>query len=157
MAAVFELVSDKTETLELYKVFVETITATEQRRQAFGAFYTSLIAAGAALAGADEEIDFLWIAVIALGVSIVWFLTIQYFHRLASAKFAVVASMESELAIRPFELEWYHFKNKIGPNGDAVPRPLSRWTLKHFDQVVPVAVMAASVVYLTFRAYAALR
>ena len=158
--------SDREEVLELYKAFVDTITANEQRRQTLSAFYTSLIAAAGALLASDHQYEPIWIAVVVLIVSTIWFLSVRYFRRLASAKFAVIRQMEAHFSIRPFELEWHHFKHKTaetkkgGEEGnlevdEAKPeqRKWARWTLTHYDQVIPLLAVVASGVYLFLQIY----
>ncbi|RLA40130.1 MAG: hypothetical protein DRR42_26365 [Gammaproteobacteria bacterium] len=144
--------TDKVEILELYKTFVETITANEQRRQSLSAFYTSLIAIGAAALGSESGFDPVWIVLAILIVSVIWFLTMRYFSRLASAKFQVINEMERNFTIRPFEQEWHYFKNKPSKDGKStVPRSWSRWTLTHFDQVMPALATMCSIAYLIHR------
>lgn len=146
--------TDRAEILELYKVFVDTITANEQRRQTLSAFYTSLIAAGAALLGSGRHYDPVWIVSAVLVVSLIWFLTMRYFRRLAQAKFKVIGEMETHFELRPFELEWRHFKNKSSTDSETVkPRKWSRWTLTHFDQVIPLLAAISSAGYLLYRVF----
>lgn len=147
--------TEKSEIIELYSVFVGTVTASEQRRQTLSAFYTSLIAAGAAVLGSGSEFDSAWIVSAILIVSVIWFMTMRYFRRLASAKFKVIREMESHFSMQPFDMEWHHFKNKPSKDGESmIPRRWSQWTLTHFDQVVPLLATVFSTAYLIYRAFA---
>jgi hypothetical protein len=142
--------TEKEQILELYKTFVETITANEQRRQALSAFYTSLIAAGGA-ASNSSAFDSELLALAILIVSLIWLVSVRYFRRLAWAKFAVIHEMESHFALRPFEREWQYFTTTTDAKRRLVPRRWSRWTLTHFDQVIPSLTAAASLCYLLYR------
>ncbi|TXL12628.1 hypothetical protein BMR04_15250 [Methylococcaceae bacterium HT3] len=72
--------NDMQNIVEIYGVYVQTITANEQRRQALSAFYLSVVAAGIALLASEKEIEYLAIAVPISIVSLVWLSTIQYFR-----------------------------------------------------------------------------
>ena len=55
-----------------------------------------------------------YLAGLGLVISIVWFLTVRYFRRLADAKFDVIKKMEASLPVSPFELEHNAYKAKRG-------------------------------------------
>ena len=107
-----QTMTDKEEALELYKTYVDTITANEQRRQQLAAFYLSLVAAGIALLGTIKGIDPLAVLGPMFVIAAVWYATIRYFRRLAQAKFKVIAELESHFTIRPFQLEHRYYKSK---------------------------------------------
>ena len=132
------------EMLELYKTYVETITANESRRQSISALYVSLIAAAGALLASDTESNEVWIAAAILIVSVVWFLSVRYFARLARAKFDVIERMESTFSFAPFAVEWEQFKS----DGASSRLGLSGWTLTRFDQVIPGLSAACSCAFL---------
>ncbi len=147
--------TERQETLELYKTFVETITANEHRRQSLSAVYTSLIASALALVASDAEFDLAWISLGVFVVALVWFLSVRYFRRLAAAKFEVVKKMEREFCIQPFALEWLYFKHKAPKEKGDGPekRKWARVTLTHYDQAVPLLAMLFSGGYLLWLAY----
>ena len=149
------------EAIELYKTYVETITANEHRRQSIGALYTSLIAAAGVLLASDREFDPHWIALGVLVISGVWLASVRYFIRLAQAKFVVIRQLEDQFSIKPFRREWQAFKQHEKPgetevSGDDTPLTESEarrarwsmWTLTHYDQVVPGMAGLTSLAYL---------
>ena len=71
---------------------------------------------------------------------------------MASAKFKIIAEMESHFAIKPFELELWRFKKKPAKESDGwVAQKCSRWTLTHFDQVLPSLIALTSAIYLIYK------
>lgn len=147
--------TEKSEMLELYSVYVETVTANEQRRQALSAFYTTIIAAGAAFLTSDNDYDHVWIISAIFVISVIWYLTIRYFRRLAKAKFEVIKLMESHFAVQPFGLEWKFFKGDLPDNAEA-PRKKRRWirfSLTHFDMVIPLVSLISCGAYLLYRLF----
>ena len=141
------------EATEIYAVYVQTIRANEQRRQTLSAVYVSLLAAIAALLASDLVFDAIWAAIAPLAISILWFLSVSYFRKLASAKFAVVNRIEANFDVKPFELEWQIFKGSVNEQGEAVEvkKRLFPYTLTHFDMATPIAIGLVSFGYIVFR------
>lgn len=141
--------TEKEEILELYKTYVVTITANEQRRQQLSAFYLSLVAAGVAALGAIKNLDPLYIVGPAFVISLIWYMSIKYFRALAKAKFKVVAEMENRFPVQPFALEWKFYKddNKTEDAKERTVRP----GLSHLDMAVPFVLLLASGGYLAIR------
>ncbi len=98
------------EQLEIYKVFVNTITANEGRRQKISTAYIGMIAAITTATAAIPELPSIVSATVILAISITWFLTVVYFRNLAQAKFTVINEIEESLSVPAFALEWRHFK-----------------------------------------------
>lgn len=140
--------NEKQEILELYKVMVETITANEQRRQQASALYLSLIAAGITALGAIKGLDPIYIALPSCLVALIWFRTIVYFRRLASAKFNVISKMEKNFSIHPFELEWKIFKK----GSEKGWRKLFSHGLTELEMIVPGLLTFISGIYVFYRA-----
>lgn len=134
--------NDMQNIVEIYGVYVQTITANEQRRQALSAFYLSLVAAGIALLASEKEIEYLAIAVPISIVSFVWFSTIQYFRNLAKAKFKVIAELEDCFEIKPFAHEWGYYKQEKG-----------KYTigLTHLELIIPSVLFVASSIFIVYR------
>lgn len=145
--------TDKTELIELYKIVVNTITANEQRRQQGNAVYLSMVAAGMAAIGGIKNFDPVYLALPALPISLIWFASVRYFRQLARAKFRVIGEIEKNFSIRPFELEWQHFKSSTDGNL-RLPKWLRlRFGLTHLEMCVPAFLAAASALYLMSRAF----
>lgn len=140
---------DKKEILDLYSIYVQTITANEQRRLQVSVFYLSLVVAGTALLGVIK-LKSLFVIVPVFIISLIWFFSIKYFRSLANAKFKVISEMESHFSIRPFEMERTHYKGADKDDEQAKVKKKLRLSLTHLDMLVPLAVMLASGVYLLF-------
>lgn len=123
--------------VEIYKTFVETITAAESRRQQVSAMYISIIAAIVTVASAVTSAASISLAGIIIALSVTWFMSIQYFRKLAKAKFEVVKRIENDLPIAPFALEWKEFKQ----NGKFVG-------LTHVEMVLPTISGLGGLVYV---------
>lgn len=141
--------SDRDEALTLYTVYVETITANEQRRAQLAAIYLSLFAAGGAAFGA-LKLDLFYAAVPALLVSIVWLASIRYFRRLASAKFKVIAELEDLFGYKPFGREWHFYKGSADPD----EKEKKYLGLAHLDMMVPFLFVLVSGAYVIYRVIA---
>ena len=131
--------------LELYKAFVTTITATEQRRQRASGIYLSLLSAGAAVLGIAKNLDPIFIVIPALTVSFIWLASILYFRGLAEAKFKVISRLEENWTVKPFELEWEFFKEL------RAKRPLLKVSLTYLEMLPPALIFLASVIYVLIR------
>ncbi len=136
--------SDKSENLAVYGIYVQTITANEQRRQALAAFYLSLVAAGIALLASDEITQYVAIAIPISIVSIVWFSTIKYFRNLAKAKFKVIEELENDFVIKPFAKEWEFYKS----GGSRF-----KISLTHIELIIPVMIFIVSTLYVLYSFY----
>lgn len=130
------------ESIELYKIMIDTITANEQRRQQMTSVNISLLVAGAAALGGIEKLDPIYISLPALPLAMIWYLSIQYFRRLAKAKWAVVHEIEKEFEYQPFYDEWR--KTKEEPNH--LP-----FGLTHLEMVVPAIIFSVSLIYIAHR------
>ena len=126
--------------LEIYKVFVTTITANENRRQQTSTVYLGMVAAVVTAAGVVRDIPLIYPALVILSISVIWFFTIRYFRRLAKAKFAVVSKIEEDLPIAAFEMEWQILS--AGKN--------NRIGLTRLEMFVPSLIAASCAVYIVF-------
>lgn len=126
--------------LEIYKVFVTTITANENRRQQTSTVYLGMVAAVVTAAGVVRDIPLIYPALVILSISVIWFFTIGYFRRLAKAKFEVVSKIEEDLPIAVFDMEWQILST--GKN--------NRIGLTHLEMFVPSLIAASCSVYIVF-------
>lgn len=141
--------TEDSETLELYRIMVETVTANEQRRQQISSVFITLLAAGFGAAGAIQDFDMVYATAPALVVSFVWFAQVRFLKRLATAKFHVIGKLEEKLSFHPFAEEWSFLKR------DNPKRKWLRLGLSDIEMIVPIAVFVASCVHLTWVAWQA--
>ncbi len=130
------------ERLEIYKIFVTTITANEGRRQRAATVYLGMIAGLVAAVQAIPTLTYAGSAAIVFVIAAVWLLTIYYFRRLAQAKFAVIKEIEKDLSFRAFEFEERSFKQRRG-----VPAPSLTW----LEMGLPALLLIGSALLLLCR------
>lgn len=110
------MMTKENQILEIYRIYVSTIIAQEQRRYQIIAVYSTLVAGAWGLlvtsGGAYQALIITSICVI----SVIWALTVCAFRRLAKAKFAIIDRIEADFPIQPFGWEWKHTKNNKFPN-----------------------------------------
>ncbi|MGD1927147.1 MAG: hypothetical protein ACFB03_23625 [Paracoccaceae bacterium] len=138
------MADDKQEVLELYKVLVGTVTANEQRRQQINSVFLSLIGIGAAGLGAfyqsEKPVELLFIAVPGMFLSAIWWAQISYLRRLASAKFRVIETMESQFVMKPFTDEW-----------SILSAASRKARLSEIEGIVPQVCFALCLLYTAYR------
>lgn len=128
---------------ELYAVYVETITAKEQRRHQVAAIYVTVISLGTALLGIYENLEPLYVVAPVGVIALFWLLNMLYFRSLAKAKFAVIEEIEKDWDFRPFELEWQKLQEQ--------PRQM-RVSLTFIEVLFPAVVLAGTLGYILYRA-----
>jgi len=131
------------ETIELYKLMVTTITAHELRRQQVTTVNTSLLVAGMAALGGIKNLDPIYIALPAIPIALIWLFSIHYYRRLAKVKWYIVHEFEKNFDARPFTDEWEKFKK----TKSFVP-----YGLTQVEMFVPAIVLAVAPIYLFCRA-----
>jgi len=102
--------------LEQYKLFVKTADDITMRRLQTNKFYLTILLGLFTIAGffnkngitgvLNEQIILILIAIIGLALSIIWYVNIESFKLLNSAKFKVILEMEKELPCACFGKEW---------------------------------------------------
>lgn len=137
------------ETMELYRMMVDTVTANEQRRQQISSVFITLLAAGFGAAGAIQDFNMIYASAPAAVVSLVWFAQVRFLKRLASAKFHVIGQLEEKLSYRPFEEEWRFMKR------DPSARKWYNVGLSDIEMTVPIAIFVASSGHLIVAAWLA--
>lgn len=133
--------TDADRKLEVYKTFVETIIASENRRQQVSTIYLGMVVAVSTVAGAVEKIELIYPASIVLVLSTVWFLSVRYFRKLAHAKFFVISEIEKDIPIAAFQLEWNKLKSENG----------SQVSLTYLEMSIPVMLGLLCIGYILFR------
>lgn len=96
--------------IDLYGIYINTITAAENRRQQVSAIYFSLISAGIGLTGTYSMNNTRYLLPLIAFISVIWLITIRYFRKLAQAKFKVIEKLEKDWELQPFATEWEYLK-----------------------------------------------
>jgi Na+-transporting methylmalonyl-CoA/oxaloacetate decarboxylase beta subunit len=135
---------DDNKKIEIYGIYVQTITATEQRRQNASAIYFTLVSAAVAYWGVNQNIDPLILLLPVVIGSLLWFLKLLHFRALARAKFNVIGEIEKDFSIKPFEIEWQKFKE----DGNL----LTRFSLTRLEMAIPLIIFIFGMLYLLVRA-----
>jgi len=127
---------------ELYAIFVETITAKEQRRHQVAAIYVTVISLGTALLGVYDGLEPLYVVGPVGVIALFWLLNMLYFRSLAKAKFAVIEEIEKDWDFRPFELEWQKLEAQPGH---------TRVSLTFVEILFPALILAGALIYVGYR------
>ena len=126
--------------LEIYRIWVDTITAAERRRHFVSASYAFLALAPVPVAGALPDVEVIYIAAPVYFVSGLWLATVYSFRCLAIAKFKVIEELEETLPVAPFREEWRVLKSN--PNKLFGPWDYSQLT--RLEMACPVALLVLS-------------
>ena len=104
--------------LEQYKLFVKTADDITMRRLQTNKFYLTILLGLFTIAGffnkngitgiLNEQIILILISVIGVVLSIIWYVNIESFKLLNSAKFKVIHEMEKDLPCACFDKEWQY-------------------------------------------------
>ena len=102
--------------LEQYKIFVKTADDITVRRLQTNKFYLAILLGLFTIAGflnkngvaglLNEQIILILISIIGIVLSAIWYINIESFKLLNSAKFKVIHEMEKDLAYPCFDKEW---------------------------------------------------
>lgn len=139
------------DTLELYRIVVETIISNEQRRQQISSVFLTLIAAGFGAVGAIEKLELIYVTVPASIVSAVWWAQVRFLKNLATAKFYVLNKLEEKLSFQPFHEEWLFLKR--AKSDDGKNRTWFRLGLSQIEMLVPSFIFIACIIHIGFTAY----
>lgn len=102
--------------LEQYRIFVKTADDITMRRLQTNKFYLTILLGLFTIAGffnkngitgiLNEQIILILISVIGIALSVIWYVNIESFKLLNSAKFKVIHEMEKDLPCACFNKEW---------------------------------------------------
>lgn len=100
--------------VDIYKTFVEMADRLSARRHVTNSFYVGLNTAVAGLlgyVGLSKDLAVLpqlvaFVSPAGMILSILWFVQLQSYRRLGSAKFEVIQTLETCLPVRPYYAEW---------------------------------------------------
>jgi hypothetical protein len=113
-----------TRVLDIYKLAVEMADRVSARRAVANAFFltvnTTLVAVvGLSTEQPDSTLRFIAVCLAGVAVSVCWWILLRVYHRLNSAKFAVINQMETEhLPVKPYTDEW----SELMPGDEASTR-----------------------------------
>lgn len=128
----------------IYHTYVETITASEYRRQQTTAVFLALIGAALAGIGALKALPTFIPILAALVLAVLWRQKIHYFQRLAKAKWAIVFELEDLLPVQPFKNEYA----KLKETDASAPTPSRRLT--DIEKMVPTIVIIFCLCFLIY-------
>ncbi len=127
----------------IYSVYVEAISATEARRQSVSTFSIGAISILFGTMGAANSFDELYFLIPILAISALWLAKLNFFAKLAKAKWDVVIDLEKKLPVSPFSDEWMLIKSKrsdflyIGPS--------------KLERAYPIMIIVIIGIYLAWR------
>jgi len=136
---------EKDETLELYRMMVETITANEQRRQQISSVFITLIAAGFGAVGAVENLEPIYVTIPAAFMSSIWWSQVRFLKNLATAKFHVIDQLEKKMSFQPFYEEWVFLKRK---RTEKANQKWFRLGLSQIEMLVPALIFIACIIHV---------
>jgi hypothetical protein len=131
--------------LELYKLAVEMADRISARRALANTFFLSVNTGLVALLGGNQ---LRWyVAVAGLVFALAWWLLLQSYRKLNSAKFQVINDFEHRLPMQLFSSEWQHLATTKAPRRLWPPAALGAWIsgyheLGAVERVVPLAFAA---------------
>ena len=132
--------------LEQYKLYIEMADRIRQRRDQSNKFYATVYSALAAvlllaarfdLSDSTLGIVFLAVGVVGSSLAYIWWLNIQSYRAISSAKFAVIQEMEVWLPFPGYKKEWELLMHP--PQGKRKYLPLTG-----LEGCVPVVFLALS-------------
>ncbi|CAA6825837.1 MAG: Unknown protein [uncultured Sulfurovum sp.] len=128
--------------LEQYKVFVKTADDITARRLATNKFYLTILLGLFTIAGFLKTKEMagyfngysilILISVLGMVLSVIWYMNIESFRLLNSAKFKVIHEMEKELAYPCFDKEWEFRK------GEDTSKAYPRFT--QIEKYLPIVI-----------------
>lgn len=129
------------ERLEIYKIFVETITSNEVRRQTSSTIYLGMLSAVATITPIKIW-EYAYVPVtVALVISLTWLATVMYFRRLAQAKFSVIVEFEKDFCLPAFEREWQYLKQQ---------KRAFFIDLTYLEMIIPTATSIVCIGYIMY-------
>jgi hypothetical protein len=127
--------------MEQYKLYVELMDRTSQRRMAANTFYISANAALLTVATwfKDSFGQYIFlVSVVGIVLAVFWLFSIKSYGQLNTGKFRVIHEIEKHLPLNLFAYEW-----------DALAHGKKfsvYWPLSHIEQVIPLVFVALYVV-----------
>lgn len=139
------------ELLELYKFYADTSNEVSNRRLRTNRFFVSLLTA--VLVAMPIVIDLsdltavrlggmVLIAVVGLGLCVLWFFNIYSYKQLNKGKYTVIHNMEKQLTYSCYTREWA----ELG-EGDSLRRYITHWKV---ERLVPGLMALPYLVLLVF-------
>jgi len=132
--------ADLTSRLEQYRLFVELMDRSAERRQSANSFFFSLsaglFAAIAFLYSKDTDVSLrplTWtVSAAGIPISLFWHRLIESYRNLSTAKFAVIHQMEEHLPFTPYSTEWKYLGEGKNANKYLPLTHLEVWVPRFF-------------------------
>lgn len=106
---------ERTEALELYRIYVDMVGRNEAKRLQANATYMGFAGGLVTISATIKDVDLAVLAAVGVFLSLIWFFTVKHHRNLATAKFKVVASLEEKFHFQPFKEEWNKYKSDRWP------------------------------------------
>ena len=97
---------DKENLISIWTAYSEQANELTNKRLTFSSLFLTITAALLGICIPYFGLTSLVISSIGILLCILWFLTLLSFKRLSSAKFKVIAEIERNMKIQPYNLEW---------------------------------------------------
>ncbi|MCY4595061.1 MAG: hypothetical protein OXC19_09725 [Bryobacterales bacterium] len=110
---------EATQKVEIYKVYVATIAAIEDRCHRAAVIYLGMLLAVATVTSSIQTMDSLLPFLLIFLITMTWYLRVQNFHNLKNVKYTVLQQLEQDFCFPAFEIE----QNELG-NGYNVRKRL---------------------------------
>ena len=133
--------NERTHKIEIYKAYITTIIATENRSNRTSTVYMSVLIAIATFASSTEEPPVLLITMIIFLVSLVWYFTSKYFRRLTETKYLVIKELERGFGFPLFRIEEENFQRRYK----------HRQTISDLETFIPLAILSGSSLFLVLQ------
>src|SRR3989338_5031682 len=137
----------KAHLFEQYKIYIEGIEKTSDRRQHANNYFITINAALISLIGLSLFKEIVWVkvvlAIVGIIISVIFWFLIRSYKQLNTGKFAVVHEIEKLLPLRLYAYEW---KEKLAEGNDKdIYYPFS-----HIESHVPLIFGIIYVVLIIF-------
>ena len=141
--------------LEQYKLYVEMADRISQRRDQSNKFYATVYSALAAVLLLTARFDlsdntlgivFLAVGIVGTSLAFIWWLNIQSYRAINSAKFVVIQEIEASLPFPGYKREWELLMHPA----DGKRKYLQ---LTRIEQYVPVVFLLMSMALVGYAAY----
>ena len=124
---------NKSEIITQYQLYVEMADKVSDRRASANNFFVVVNSALIGITGTERfsHLAKLQTVICSLGilVSLFWWLSIQNYKKLNSAKFCIIHEIESKLPVNLYKYEWYMLKKGKSKT--------KYWLLSHIESYIP--------------------
>lgn len=126
--------------MEQYKLYVEMLDRTSERRQQVNSFFLSINTGACAIIGylfskeaSEQARMFIWFTPLAgILISYFWSQLIKSYRHLSAAKFKIILQIEERLPLSLFKAEWLALREARDPNVYTPVTQLETWVPRSF-------------------------